>query len=187
MECACEVDVDVDGFSEPLVDEKRVARKHHKCSECGTTIQPGDTYEYYKGVCEGDFFTNKTCLDCLSIREVFFTGGYYFGQILEAFNEFVQETQGQIDEDCISRLTPKSQRMVCMDIDEIWREYWWNTPTQPAVRFEMMQKELKPWNRPGWMHYRGKEMAAMDQAVGWEYNVCGQGPGLYPGPLHRPC
>jgi len=165
MECACDVDVDVDTFSETLVNEKRVARKLHKCGECSGDIQTGDAYEYYRGACEGDIFTNKTCLDCLSIREVFFTGGYYFGQILENFREFISETQGQISEDCISKLTPKAQEMVCEDIDEMWLEYWLNNPTHPAVRFELMLKEPPYWNRPGWMYYRQKEIAMMDSAV----------------------
>ena len=165
MECACEVEVDVDGFSESLVNEKRVAKKHHKCDECGRDILHGDTYEYYKGVCEGDFFTNKTCLDCLSIREVFFTGGYYFGLILEDLHEFISETQGQVSEDCVAKLTPKAQERICGDIDEMWQEYWLENPTEPAVQFGKMYGELKPWKRPGWMHYRGKEMSKMDDAV----------------------
>ena len=166
MECPCEIDVDIDyGLSESLADEKRKAQKPHKCNECGGDICPGDTYAYYKGIYEGDIFTNKTCLDCLSIRETFFAGYYYFGQILEDFHEFINETQGQIAEDCIAGLTSKSQDMVCAAIDNIWQEYWLEHPTQFAIRLELKMRELELWKRPGWMSYRNKEIILMDNAV----------------------
>ena len=63
MECAC-VDVYVEDFATALANEQRTARKEHQCSECKRTIPVGEKYEYYKGLFEGDIFTEKTCADC---------------------------------------------------------------------------------------------------------------------------
>lgn len=165
MECGCAVDVYVDEFADTLTDETRKARKHHKCGECGGDINLGDTYEYYKGAHDGTIFTSKTCLDCLSIRNVFFHNGYYFGQIIESFQEFVSENNGKIAEDCITELTPGAQEHVCSIIGEEWQEYWLNNPTQPSVRLETRLGKLNQWERPGWMHYRLREINRMDNAV----------------------
>lgn len=63
--CSCDFDGDWRGFG--ATHPK--ARKRHKCDECGMFIEPGDTYERYTGLSEGDFYVNKTCPTCLSIIE----------------------------------------------------------------------------------------------------------------------
>lgn len=45
-----------------------VARKEHNCDECGSTILPGEKYEYVSAIWEGKFGTSKTCPDCMAIR-----------------------------------------------------------------------------------------------------------------------
>lgn len=45
------------------------ARKHHKCGECGSTIQPGETYEHVWGIWGGCPETYKTCPRCLELRK----------------------------------------------------------------------------------------------------------------------
>jgi len=49
--------------------EYRKARKSHKCYECGTPINPGDNYQYFKALNDGHFFTFKTCNDCAKLRD----------------------------------------------------------------------------------------------------------------------
>ena len=46
------------------------ARKPHKCSECGRTIEPGERYERTAGSWEGDFFTSLACLHCARARVI---------------------------------------------------------------------------------------------------------------------
>jgi hypothetical protein len=44
------------------------ARKSHTCEECGRTIEPGEDYDRYAGVWEGDFYTFVSCRHCLALR-----------------------------------------------------------------------------------------------------------------------
>ena len=50
-------------------EETRMARKPHKCSECGSTIRPGEMYEHVQGIWNGCPETYKTCPHCLGFRE----------------------------------------------------------------------------------------------------------------------
>jgi len=80
MECSCDIDVDTsDGDSCDFFRKSLVtARKSHKCSECRSMILPGMEYEYACGSWGGDFSVYKTCPDCLSLRDEFFSGGYFY-------------------------------------------------------------------------------------------------------------
>ena len=49
--------------------EQRTARTAHKCSECRSTIHPGERYEHVRGKWEGDVGTFNTCCRCLALRE----------------------------------------------------------------------------------------------------------------------
>ena len=62
----------------------------------------------------------KTCLDCLSIREMFFCDGWYYEMIHEYLYEHIQEMKGEISEDCIKCLPPKAREMVCEMIEKVW-------------------------------------------------------------------
>lgn len=46
-----------------------VARKPHRCCECGEVIHPGEQYERAATVFQGDFECYKTCLPCSQIRK----------------------------------------------------------------------------------------------------------------------
>lgn len=47
----------------------RVARKQHKCYECGGIIAPLDVYEYTSGVWEGRPDSFKVCQHCEEARD----------------------------------------------------------------------------------------------------------------------
>ena len=47
---------------------QRVARKGHRCDECGSTIQKGEPYLYVTGISDGPF-THKECQYCQRDRE----------------------------------------------------------------------------------------------------------------------
>jgi hypothetical protein len=62
--CGC------DYAEQPSVHRSKmtVARKVHRCTECGANIQPGETYERVFGVWDGRADTYKTCALCLDLR-----------------------------------------------------------------------------------------------------------------------
>jgi len=121
-ECAC-IYVDDYETAEFYTDKRPVARKVHKCCECGGTIKPGEKYEYVTAKWGGAISTYKTCLDCLSIRKVFFCNGWLFEGNLEHLWEHIQCMGGAISEDCIVGLTPGARSRVCGMIEEYWDEY----------------------------------------------------------------
>ena len=64
MNYFCDLDDPPSAFKETM----RRARTAHRCSECRSTIHPGETYEHVWGVWGGDVDTFKTCPTCLSLR-----------------------------------------------------------------------------------------------------------------------
>lgn len=45
-----------------------VARKQHKCCECGIVIKKGDPYNSHSGLCDGKWFREKDCYECDDLR-----------------------------------------------------------------------------------------------------------------------
>ncbi len=62
----------------------RKARKEHRCGECGETIARGAKYEYVKGLCDGYWFSHKTCWSCKVMRDSIFHTWIY-GSVWESF------------------------------------------------------------------------------------------------------
>jgi len=87
-DCAC---VYVDCNDSPEFCSERVvkARKTHICGECQREIKPGESYEYVFGVWEGDQNTHKTCLDCASVRSLFFCYCWFYGRVWEDLAEHI--------------------------------------------------------------------------------------------------
>lgn len=52
-------------------EDERRARKPHRCSGCGRTIQPGEVYLHHFDVFEGHANTEKCCLECRNDRHEF--------------------------------------------------------------------------------------------------------------------
>lgn len=121
MECSCAISIDHDCGAELMEETLRTARKIHRCCECGKTIQIGETYEYVKGMWEGDWNTYKTCLDCKSIRDVFFDSWIYT-EIWENFRDEFGCHGSVIPENCITELTPGARARVCEFIESMWEE-----------------------------------------------------------------
>ena len=72
MECSCECDWYGDGEPVQMFSEwSPVARKEHACCECGQAIKTGTKYHRQKGLCDGLWFEDITCLPCKSIRDDF--------------------------------------------------------------------------------------------------------------------
>jgi len=122
MDCAT-VCVGVDECCLELSRSLPKARKPHKCHECKDWIQAGERYERVSTLYDGDFDEHKTCLGCVSIRNEFFKDGYFYEQIIEAFEEHVSECSGIISESAISRLNARGRAKVSDMLHEYWARY----------------------------------------------------------------
>ncbi len=63
------------------------ARVSHTCGECGATIKPGMHYEVATGCWDGRWDRHKTCARCVNIRDEYFTGGWYYGNVRWDFKD----------------------------------------------------------------------------------------------------
>ncbi len=123
MECSCTVDVEIDDRCTLLSNRFVKARKKHKCSECHRTIHPGEEYFKEATVYEKHFHDHKTCDDCYSIRQVFFSSGWYFGEIRKQMSEFIWECQGDVSVSCILQLTKPAKDWVLDLVEEAYNSY----------------------------------------------------------------
>lgn len=121
MNCSC-VYVNIDGNIDTHTEKIVKARKQHTCCECDKIIEINEKYEYIKGFWEGDVVIYKTCLDCLSIRYVFFCDGWYYTQTKELLRDHIYDIRGDVSEDCLVDLTPKAREDVCEMIEKVWRK-----------------------------------------------------------------
>ena len=119
MDCSC-ISIDADYQSEVLKQKVVVAKKQHYCQECSRIIAPGEKYELFVGICNSEFYTHKTCADCLSILTEFFCDGYYFGMVREDFENFILDCNGNIPESKIAALTPRVRGWTCGVIECAW-------------------------------------------------------------------
>lgn len=70
-----------------------VARKEHRCEECGRKIAPGEKYDRHAGKWEGDFFTNVACAHCAVLRRmVNDVDDYYYECYFGGLGEWVSES-----------------------------------------------------------------------------------------------
>ena len=117
MECSCTIDAEYDEGPDCYQEAMRKTRKTHKCCECGEVIQIGEKYESISGIWDGDPHTYKTCMDCKSLRGVFFKN-WCFEMI---WDDFKEEFSGAVvPESCISELTPAAREKVCQWIEDQW-------------------------------------------------------------------
>lgn len=72
-----------------LSNVDRVARKEHRCGECGRMIQRGETYKVEAGVIDGRMDVYKTCAHCLVVRE--WLSGECGGWVYAATDEDIVE------------------------------------------------------------------------------------------------
>jgi hypothetical protein len=118
--CAC-VFTDIDEFYETIEQKIVTARKSHKCEECKREIIPGEKYEYYKGVFDNKIYCEKTCQDCLSLRNSgIFCNGFCFERVWDDFFDAVQDSGGGVDWEALSKLTPKAKEKAFDIIEHIW-------------------------------------------------------------------
>lgn len=91
LSCECDADVGPSVYDGRTV----VARKEHKCTECGRTINPGEEYEYVFGVWDGAAQTFKTCEECEGLGQSLVELGFCIehGGIRETHQEYLSVYQ----------------------------------------------------------------------------------------------
>ena len=52
-----------------FIQHRSKAKKIHRCYECGSEIQKGESYQADSGKWEGDVMTYKTCHRCMALRD----------------------------------------------------------------------------------------------------------------------
>ncbi len=103
MDCACSLDsIPAEFHNVKLV----VAKKEHRCGECGHIIQPGETYEYVFGKWGGMTDYYNTCLRCVDLRDLvseYYGGCFYYECLFDHYFELLsinmnyEEAQEQVD------------------------------------------------------------------------------------------
>jgi len=90
------------------------AGKDHICGECSVQIKKGQEYYYHTCFGEGTARNYKVCVDCQGIIEHFFSNGWWFGQIWDDLESYLDNAwHGDLPSDCISKLSPAARARVC--------------------------------------------------------------------------
>lgn len=122
MECST-VYCDIDETALVLsIKTPTAKKKEHICRECRRVIKLGEKYLIENLVFDGEFSNYITCLDCKSIRDEFFTGGWYWGEILWMLHDHIYDSGGDVSEECLCKLTPVARARVCDMVERAWDE-----------------------------------------------------------------
>ena len=98
------------GDTEPWefhAEKDRRARKPHRCGECNRTIEPGETYRYGSGKCDGWFSQWKTCQQCLQATRWLnrVCDGYLIGCVQEDLMHHIRgQEEGELSSAPLVRL-----------------------------------------------------------------------------------
>jgi len=153
MQCSCTVSTCIDEEAALDMDFQYIVSEQNneiKCCECGRILAEGEKFLHEVGapadvmealaeeaeelgesewqIPEDELYSYNTCLDCLSIRDQFFSNGWFYEHMLDELFSHL-ETFGDkvfdevISEDCIARLTPRAQEIVCRYIEDIWKRW----------------------------------------------------------------
>lgn len=78
----------------------RVARKSHKCCECGSGIVKGERYEYSSGIWDSIPDSYKTCKSCADLRDDYIDkcgDQVGFGYLRESISEAFYQGYGAVE------------------------------------------------------------------------------------------
>ena len=118
-QCDVCIDWDVDGDCEFYERKNPIARKDHKCCECGRVIPKGEQYEYVTGKYEGEFFECKTCWQCAEILRTFSCGAVLHETLWEEMNDYVFENL-TLSSECFTELSPGAKTFL-LDKWQRWK------------------------------------------------------------------
>lgn len=121
-DCSCIYDSGCHETPEFYCEKTPVARKQHKCSECGKLIEPGTRYYAYTGKWNSEIYTHKLCPVCEEIAKAFFCDGFTFETLYEYLSEHILEMRGEIRGECLAALSPATREVLCEMIETVWEE-----------------------------------------------------------------
>ena len=122
--CTCMVDMDVDDPSTVSTETIRKARKPHQCFECDRDIVVGERYEEATVLDDGEWDRYRTCLDCVSVRNAMFCGGWYYGRVWEDVRDSLREGWEEVPSSAIMMaLTPRAREKGRARSDRSWSSY----------------------------------------------------------------
>ena len=120
--CACVEVGDTCYFNRFYRTQPRRARKTHTCDECSRMINSDEIYFYTTAMTDGDIWQSKRCIDCESLRKVFFTCGVMHEAMWDDFKYHVETYDGQISSECLLQLTSRAREMAFEIIQERFDE-----------------------------------------------------------------
>jgi hypothetical protein len=122
MNCVCQIEINNDDYCrvEVLRRSEPVARKEHRCHECGRTIRVGEKYVREATVCEGALGDEVFCADCESLQGL--VCGRLYGGLREAIFEAVRWGGIEPTAPAIRALTPAARDWLCDMIEATWKE-----------------------------------------------------------------
>lgn len=99
------------------------AKKNHVCNECNRVIATGERYEYIAAKYDGEFYSVKTCFDCVSMRDALFCTAYY-GNIWCNVEEEIKEWvyNNTVPWAKLSTLTHTARERILEIIEEAYAE-----------------------------------------------------------------
>ena len=118
MECSCKISVCNDNEAEEYTQKNVTAKSVNTCCECKEKIFPGEAFERIRGKWWGTWSTFKTCLSCVSVRDIMFDD-WHSGGVWMDIEDFVSENGG-VNEKCLSSLDPKARERLCEIIEAEW-------------------------------------------------------------------
>ena len=125
MECSCAISGCGDEGYDEEYEQKDVVFDSEliilKCGECGRKIKKGEKYEWYRGQYDGRHYTHNTCLDCVSLRDNFFSE-WTFERLWDDFYYHMEDCDWQVPEKCLASCTPNTRERICANIEEFWKE-----------------------------------------------------------------
>jgi hypothetical protein len=105
-------------FCEFFDESIRIARKPHRCSECGAAISVGAKYHSASGKSDGEFWRINTCLLCSEIRKAFSCDGEVLGGML--WEDMQENIFPRMSATCFDRLrTPEAKA----ELQSRWMEW----------------------------------------------------------------
>jgi hypothetical protein len=119
--CACVI-VEHDSYPECHWTESRVARKEHRCCECGKQIKPGEKYEHVAGKWDGDFMSYKTCDVCCEVRDILFCDMWVYTSLYEDLAEHINNCGDALPWTAIAELSEAARDVVLGMIEDVWKE-----------------------------------------------------------------
>lgn len=124
MECACTAEYDSSNAYEitPIYREVVNAFKPTQCGECDRPIPIGEEYIREVNLVDYGLLGNSTelfniCEHCYSVRQVFFSNGWVYGNIWSDVSKLVETYDGDLSVSCIRQLTPLARNKL-LDIQQ---------------------------------------------------------------------